>query len=253
MNTKMKVLSLALLGLCGYAGSAMADCPSGPTIAEGGAWTSKFVSSGSAFNIVPGGLEPTSPSACKATSAIAASLAAAATVTDDSPNNEASYRFQFLVDPTAFGNFGLTDSVVLFRANSANAANGSNNLLTVYLVAGSGGTYRIRFNAACSNAANNYRCAQTMPTNLPAGVTRVEGKLTVGADGALTYWINAPQGTTEPAETGSISGLTNTDWVGVKRAILGLSGPTTSFKNAHAGQAAGFDAFDSRRQTYIGW
>lgn len=253
MNTKMKVLSLALVGLAGFAGSAMAACPAGPTTAEGGAWTSKFVSSGSAFNIVAGGLEPSSPSACKATSALAGSLAAAATVTDDSPNNEGSYRFQFLVDPTLFGNFGLTDSVVLFRANSASAVHGSNNLLTVYLVAGSGGTYRVRFNAACNNAASGYRCAKSMTTNLPAGTTRIEGKLTVAADGALSYWINAPQGTTEPAATDSITGLANADWAGVKRAILGLSGPTTSFKNAHANQAAGFDAFDSRRQTYIGW
>lgn len=253
MNAKMKVLSLAMVGLFGYAGAAMADCPAGPTTSEGGAWTSKFVSTGSAFAIVPGGLEPVSPSACKATSSLAASLAAAATVTDGSPANEPSYRFQFLVDPTAFGTFGLTDSVVLFRANANAAAHGSNNLLTVYLVAGSGGTYRIRFNAACGNAANNYRCAQSMTTNLPAGVTRVEGKLTTSATGELSYWVNAAQGTTEPAATGSITSLANADWVGVKTAILGLSGPTTSFKNAHATQAAGFDAFDSRRQTYIGW
>ncbi len=37
------------------------------------------------------------------------------------------------------------------------------------------------------------------------------------------------------------------------KAILGLSSPTVAFKNAHATQAAGFDAFDSRRQTYIGY
>lgn len=255
MNAKMKVLSLAMMGMFGYAGAAVAGCPAGPTPPDGGAWTSEFVTTGSAFTIVPGGLEPNTPSACKATSALASSLAAAATVTDDTPANEPSYRFQFLVDPTAFGSFGLTDSVVLFRANAAAAANGSNNMLTVYLVAGSGGSYRVRFNASCSNAANGYHCAQSMSTDLPAGVTRIEGKLTTGAGagGQLDYWVNAAQGTTEPAPTGTIPGLDNAAWVGVDRAILGLSGPTSSFKNAHASQAAAFDAFDSRRVTYIGW
>ncbi len=256
MNAKMKVLSLALIGAFGYVGTAAAGtCPAGPTVAEGGAWTSSFITTGSAFAIVPGGLEPVSPSACKATSSLAASLAAAATVTDDTPTNEPSYRFQFLVDPDAFGSFSLTDSVVLYRSNSAAAANGTSNMLTVYLVPGAAGAKRVRFNAACSNSANNFRCAQSTTTDLPAGVTRIEGKLTTGAAGAgqLDYWVNAAQGTTEPAPTGTIATLDNAAWVGVNRAILGLSGPTSAFKNAHAGQAAGFDAFDSRRQTYIGW
>jgi len=253
MNAKMKVLSLAMIGLFGYAGAAMADCPAGPTTTEGGAWSSKFVTTGSDFKIVAGGLEPVSPSACKATSALAASTAAAATVTDNSPANEPSYRFQFLVDPSAFGNFGSTDSVVLFRANAAAAANGRSNMLTVYLVAGPAGAKRLRFVASCSAAG--FVCGQNYATDLPAGVTRVEGKLTTGAAaaGAFSYWVNAAQGTTEPAQSGSIASLDNTAWVGVKSAILGLAAPTTTFKNAHAGQAAGFDAFDSRRQTYIGW
>src|SRR5690606_20052380 len=110
----------------GYAGAAVAGgtCPAGPTVPDGGAWTSSFVSGGSAFAIVPGGLEPASPSACKATSALGASITAAATVTDDSPLNEPSYRFQFLVDPSEISAFGATDSVVLFRANANAAANG---------------------------------------------------------------------------------------------------------------------------------
>jgi hypothetical protein len=34
---------------------------------------------------------------------------------------------------------------------------------------------------------------------------------------------------------------------------LGLTAPTTPFSAAHGGQVVGFDTFDSRRQTYIGW
>lgn len=255
MNAKMKVLSLAMVGLCGFAGTAMAACPAGPTTTEGGAWSSKFVTSGSAFTIVPGGLEPTTPSACKATSALAKSITAAATVTDDSPANEPSYRFQFLVDPSAFSNFNATDSVVLFRANSASAANGSSQMLTVYLVAGStASAKRLRFVAAC-NTAPSFKCGSNFAVDLPAGVTRVEGKLTTGAAaaGGLSYWVNAAAGTSEPATSGAIASLDNAAWVGVKRAILGLAAPTTAYANAHANEPAGFDAFDSRRQTYIGW
>ena len=59
MNAKMKVLSIALVGLCGFAGSAMAACPAGPTTAEGGAWTSKAVlpPSTSALAIATPGLD----------------------------------------------------------------------------------------------------------------------------------------------------------------------------------------------------
>jgi hypothetical protein len=50
MNTKMKVLSLALIGAFGYVGSAAAGtCPAGPTVPEGGAWTSSFVAGGSSI------------------------------------------------------------------------------------------------------------------------------------------------------------------------------------------------------------
>lgn len=255
MNTKMKVLSLALIGAFGYVGSAAAGtCPAGPTVPDGGAWTSSFVSTGSAFAIEAGGLEPSSPSACKATSALAASITAAATVTDDTPADEESYRFQFLVDPTAFGSFGVSDSVVVFRANSTAAANGRLSQLVVYLVPGPAGAKRLRFVASCNNAPSFF-CAQSFGTDLPAGVSRVEGKLTtgVGAAGQFDFWVNAAQGTTEPAASGTIASLDNDAWVGVSRAILGLAAPTTSFKNAHANQAAGFDAFDSRRVTYIGW
>ena len=253
MNAKMKVLSLAMMGMFGYAGAAVAGCPAGPTPPDGGAWTSEFVTTGSAFTIVPGGLEPNTPSACKATSALASSLAAAATVTDDTPANEPSYRFQFLVDPTAFGNFSLTDSVVVFRANSGTTANGTLQMLTVYMIGGSGGAKRLRFVASCSAAG--FQCASQMTTDLPAGTARVEGKLTTGAGaaGEFDYWVNAAQGTTEPAPTDTIPNLDNAAWVGVDKAILGLAQPTSAFKNAHASQAAGFDAFDSRRVTYIGW
>jgi len=245
MNTKMKVLALALLGLAGYAGSAVAGCPSSPVPP----WSSETTLSGGTFVIATGGLDG---SACRADAAIGASLASVATVTDTTPANEPRYRFQFLIDPTNFATFNSTDFVAILRANSAAAANGTQNMLGVTLVAGPAGAKRVRFNAACATG-QNFRCAQSDTTDLPSGPTRIEGDLTVGATATLRYWINAAAGTTEPAPTGTLTIGDNSAWAGVDTAIMGLSGPSVPFKDTHAGQTAGFDTFDSRRQTYIGW
>jgi hypothetical protein len=253
MNTKMKILSLAIVGLVGFAGSAFAVCPAGPTTAEGGAWTAKSVSPGSHLAIATPGLDT---SACKLNADIAASLTGASVVSYTHAASEPSYRFQFLVNPDAFGSFSLTDSITSFRSNATTAANGTGNALLVSIVAGSGGARRLRFNAACNVPANGYRCAASTTADLPAGVVRVEGKLTFGtaAAGKLDVWVNAPAGTAEPATTTvTIPNLDNTAWGGVSQVFLGLVSPSTPFKNAHAGQIASFDTFDSRRQTYIGW
>jgi hypothetical protein len=247
MNTKMKVLALALLGLAGYAGSAVAGCPSSPVPP----WSSTTVNSGGTFNIVAGGLDG---SACRADASLGANLGSIGSVSDTTPANEVRYRFQFMIDPsTSLTNFGGTDFVTVFRANAAAAANGTVNILTVSLVPGPNGVKRVRFNAACATGTN-FRCAASDTTDLPAGASRIEGDLLVQASGAtIRYWINAPAGTTEPAPTGTVSiDGGNADWVGVDTAIMGLSGPSGSFKNTHAGQAVGFDTFDSRRSTYIG-
>lgn len=239
MNAKMKVLALALLGLAGYAGSAVAGCPSSPVPP----WSSVTALSGSAFNIEAGGLDG---SACKATAAIGQSLGAIASVTDDTPNAEPSYRFQFMIDPSNFGTFGGTDFVTIFRANTTTAVGGNQNALTISLVPGPSGAKRVRFNAACDTG----RCAVSDGTDLPAGASRIEVQLT---QSTMNYWLNAPQGTTEPAATGTIALGDTSAYGGVDKGILGLSGPSSAFKNAHHDQAVGFDTFDSRRTTYIGW
>jgi hypothetical protein len=252
MNTKMKVLSLALVGLCGFAGSAMAACPAGPTTADGGAWTAKSVSAGSHLTIGTPGLDGTE---CRLNSDIAGSLTGTAVVSYTHAASEPSYRFQFLVDPSALSGSSLTENVTVFRANATNTANGSGNALQVYLIGASGGARRLRFIVACNNSATNYRCAAPITFDLPAGAARVEGKLTFGAGaaGQLDAWVNAPAGTTEPPTTSvTIANLDNTAWGGASQAILGLVSPNTPFKNSHAGQVVAFDRFDSRRQTYIG-
>jgi hypothetical protein len=242
MNTKMKVLSLALLGLVGYAGSAAAGCPASPVPP----WSTTAQLSGSTFAISAGGLDA---SACKADASIGQSLGAIATVTDTTPANEPTYRFQFLIQPDAFGTFGGTDFIAIFRANAAAPQNGTQNMLTVSLVAGPGGAKRVRFNAACSTDPS-FRCAQSDTTDLPAGVSRIEVNLT---QSAVSWWINAPAGTSEPPANGTLAVGDTTVWAGVDAGIMGLSGPSSAFKNAHFNQIASFDTFDSRRSTYIGW
>lgn len=251
MNTKMKVLSLALVGLAGFAGSAMAACPAGPTTAEGGAWTSKSVlpPSTSSLTIATPGLDSTE---CKLVSSLGPSTTASSFVRYNHAAPETSYRFQFLVDTNALTDFSSTDNVVVFQAPAQNTANGFNRLLRVSLVAGPNGAKRVRFIAQCGSGT--FSCAQSFATDLTPGVNRIEGFLKVGAGaaGELKYWVNAPAGTTEPAESGSIANLDNAAWGGVAAASLGLTAPSAAFKTNHATQAVGFDTFDSRRVTYIG-
>jgi hypothetical protein len=254
MNAKMKVLSLALVGLCGYAGSAMAVCPTGPTIADGGAWTSATElpdHTSSPLNITTPGLDT---SECKLTASLQANnTAAAATVRYNHAASEPSYRAQFLIDNTGLSGFNdFTESVAVFQAPATTAANGYNRLLRVVLVPGPSGAKRVRFIA--QKGAGGPTVGQTFATDLLPGINTIEINLQVGAAGAgnLKYWVNAGPGTTEPAFSGEIQNLDNSAWGGVSAAQLGLTSPTAAFSTNHGGQAVGFDRFDSRRQTYIG-
>jgi hypothetical protein len=251
MNTKMKVLSLALVGLCGFAGSAIAACPAGPTTAEGGAWTSKSVlpPSTSSLAITSPGLDTTE---CALSSSLGPSTTASAFVRYNHAASEPNYRFQFLVDTSALSDFSSTDNVVVFQAPATNTANGFNRLLRVSIVAGPAGAKRVRFIAQCGTGT--FSCGQTYATDLIDGVNTIEGKLVVGAGaaGSLSYWVNAAPGTTEPAASGTIANLDNAAWGGVSAAALGLTAPSAAFKTNHPTQVVKFDRFDSRRQTYIG-
>jgi len=254
MNTKMKVLSLALVGLCGYAGSAMAVCPTGPAIADGGAWSSKTTLSGGTLAISTPGLDA---SECKLDATLGTSFVSTATVEDTSPTAEPHYRFQFLVNADATGNFSFTDSVQVFTSTataSFPATGGRRELVTATLTAGTGGTKQLTFVVSCNNAATQYRCPLTT-ANLPAGMNRVEGNLVVGATGTgkFDYYLNEPAGTAEPATATGTIAVDNVGWVGVDTTDLGLVSPSPTFKSAHASQIVSFDTFDSRRQTYIGW
>lgn len=250
MNSKMKTLSLAVLGFVGFgaAGAAMAQCPASLSPP----WSSVLTLSGGTAASVAGGLDG---SACKLNVSITSSTASIGGVVDNTPANETRYRFQFLVNGDGLGTWGAADAVQLFSANAAvpNAAGGGRRqVVTVGLSPGAAGAKRLSIVASNGNAAPWRTLLQT--ADLPAGVNRIEIDLTVGAGaaGQLKYWLNAPAGTTEGAATGTIPNLNNAGWVGVDTAALGLSAATPSYRGSHAGQFVSFDTFDSRRQTYIG-
>ena len=261
---KMKALALATLGLGGLvmAGSAFAACPTGPTIAQGGAWSGQSLDSkGSTLTIVGGspgqGYDGTS---CKLQSSLANNGAATAAVRDDSPSapGEARYRAQFIFDPTNLSGANGTNQAVIFLANAQNSFSGILPMLEIDFAGKGGGSTtsgkRIFIVAACATGGT---CG--VPVNLPVqnGPNRIEFDLVTGADGTgnLRYWVNdaATTGLSDGSPTGTIT-ITggNAGWVGVKTAFLGMSSPSTAYRSVNTNINAWFDEFDSRRQTFIG-
>jgi hypothetical protein len=247
MNAKMKKLSLAVVGLVGFAaaGSAMAQCPA--TLQP--PWTTVSQFGGGVAVSASGGLDA---SACKLNASITNSLSSVATVSDSTPANETRYRVQFLVNPASIATYSGSASVQLFTANSAAAFSGRNQIVGLYLTPGPAGAKRLQIVASC-NTGPTFKCS-TSTGDLIAGTNRIELDVTLGASGSVKYWLNAAAGTTEPAATGTLA-LTggNAGWVGVKTAILGLTNANAGYRNSHAGSVLSFDTFDSRRQTYIGF
>ncbi|QBB71363.1 hypothetical protein ELE36_13930 [Pseudolysobacter antarcticus] len=248
---KMKSLALAVLGLASFAvaGSAFAVCPAVAALP----WSGGASALGGGTLAVSGtGLDG---SACKLDATLGTDSADQATVTDTSPANEPRYRFQFLVNASALGALASTDSVNLLTTSGATTVHGRRGIIAVNLVPAASGN-RLSFNWSCNNGTT-YRCtATTGAITLAAGVNRIEFDVlmaTSGANGSIRYWINAPSGTTEPAVSGSVTGIDNSAWVGAKTTTMGLASPSPTQSSGHSGQIVSFDTFDSRRQTYIGY
>ncbi|HEY2396459.1 MAG TPA: hypothetical protein VGH81_10845 [Rudaea sp.] len=252
----MKSLKTLMLAVAGLAGLGMVSAAFGQACSATNltAWAGGTSAlSGGTVNVVAGGLDG---SACAMSTVLGTSSASQATVADTSPNNEPRYRFQFLLNSDGLSALSATDGVVIFAASGATTVNGRRGIIQVALVPASGGNKRLSFNYSCNNGTT-FRCsANTGTNNLVAGVNRIEFDVqmaTSGANGSIRYWLNAAAGTTEPAVTGQITGIDNSAWVGTKIVALGLGSPVPSYSSAHHGQAVLFDAFDSRRQTYIGY
>lgn len=258
MNTKVKVFSATALGLLGMAltNSAMAVCPY-PFNQPTGAWSAQVANQGTLAASNTGLEAAPNTSTCKMTAYLnaGASQLGTAAVADTHPDNEASYRFRFYInaDTLSFGNATLTSTQV-FAANAQNiyppAGNNAstNAMLRLGLVGNGAGGKNLVAVAACETPPS-YICFGSTP--FPSGTHWIEGQLTKGATGVVKIWIDATVSTATPNISLTVD---NHNWNGVKVAGLGLGGASPNFRTNFAGNthAVSFDAFDSRRQTFIG-
>lgn len=242
MNTKMKVLALALLGLAGYAGSAAASCPTNLVPP----WTAQITggSSGGTATSQPGGLEAT-PSPCSLVAAFDGTATGFSFfgVVDGTPADEPTYRFRFYIDTAAIGAIGSFDSIQTFAANSSAAFDGFQNIVRVGLI----GTNIAVAAADNSNPGGSFITVGAAP--LSTGTHWVEGQVIAGTPGTVKLWVDA----TAESDTPVVS-LTpdNAGWVGVDIAALGVGSPQGAVLSSQAGRVLKLDAFDSRRTTFIG-
>jgi len=250
MNTKMKVLSLALVGLCGFAGSAMAACPAGPDTAHGGAWNSVFQIGGTATIVTPG----LASTECKLASVINAGAGSSSTGSvawASASGVEPSYRAQFIIEAANIASPALADAASIYSAASGAGGNGVR-----FSIFGSGGVrtlgYQVRYDDATDPSGKRYR---TGSVPLPDGEVHIEYSLKVASasgatDGAFSLWVqNNVEGTPTKTETA----LPNFGLTGIDSATLGLAGAAPLFVTHFGGQAVNFDQYDSRRQTFIGY
>jgi len=234
MNTKMKVLALAVVGMFGFAGSAFAVCPAGPDTAHGGAWTAVNALGGTAVIATPGyaGTE------CRLDSALTGDASSFATVEDDSPSGESRYRAQFIINADAL-TLGAIDAAYIFSAQSGSGAQ------VQLSIVGDGAGGKLVSYFVPDTAASGGSDIGSFP--LTAGENHVEFDL--DNSGHFSIWVNnnveaSPNFTTTTLNNGGAT---------IETAFLGLAGATPSFVSANNGVAAGFDQFDSRRQTFIGF
>lgn len=255
MNAKMKVLSLALVGLCGFAGSAMAACPTDPAAAGGGAWSSKNIGSDASYAITAGGYGNPA-TACKLDLKIGAASNTRALVTDDSPNNEQRYRARFYFNVSSLtGLTAANQQVKIFNASATTGpASASTAEVTISLL-GSASGKALRFQIADASQASMSRLLTAALPASASGTYYVEFDLQHGASvptDNFKFWVADTNTTTDPNLPTGKATVDTTGWSGVKSVNLGLFSSTANFRTAVAGQTFSVDEFDSRRQTFIG-
>ena len=232
MNAKMKVLSLALIASFGYVGAAAAGtCPASPTPP----WTAVNALGGTAV-IVDGGYAGT---ACHLASTLTGDASAFATVQDDTPAGESRYRAQFIINADALGSLGAVDAAFVFSATSAGGPQ-----IQLSVVGDGAGGRLITFIVPNSSAPGGSE-VQSFP--LTSGENHIEFDL--DNSGHFSFWVNnnveaSPDFTTTTFNNGGAT---------IETAFLGLAGPTPGYVASSNGIAVGFDQFDSRRQTFIGF
>lgn len=242
MNTKMKVLSLALIGAFGYVGSAAAGtCPAGPTVPEGGAWSSKSVLGG-AIAITEPGFET---SACKMDASITSTGFGSAYVRDETPTAEPRYRARFVVDTSNLAGLNSLQSVRLLSANTETPHLSIGEAVRISVFGNvTGTTQSLSVAVGCEGQPSNL-CSTNIPLSGP-GQHTIQIDFQKGAAGSVAVWVD---NTNEGSPNATLSG--NTDGWSVDYAVLGLSTPSPGFRTAQLNNVVSFDSFDSRRQTFI--
>lgn len=237
MNNKMKNLSLAVLGFVGFAaaGAAMAQCPASPSPP----WSSVSAFQGGVA-IVAGGYAST---ACRLDSKINAGAggAASAQVNWTGTGPEARYRAQFLVNADNLTSQGLLQTVSIFSAGSTSGGDG-----VEFTIFGNGTVRNLSYTVR--NAANGSGY-ETGVVPLAAGINRIEFDFGVGAS-TFKLWLNS---NVEATATRSVAINNPATYLGIDTTYLGLGGPSPQYVSAFATKTVGFDQFDSRRQTFIGF
>jgi hypothetical protein len=233
MNAKMKVLALALVGFAGYAGSAVAGCPGSPVPP----WTAVNALGGTATIVAPG----YATTACHLASALTGDATAFATVEDDTPTAEPRYRAAFIINADTVSAMSAIAAVYVFTATSAA---GGNPPISLSIVGDGAGNAFVSYNVP--NGATNI--VGSLP--LTAGENHVEFDLDNGSVSGTPHfsvWVN----NNVDASPNFTSAITST--AVVDTAFLGLAGGTPDYLANFNGTAVGFDQFDSRRSTFIGF
>lgn len=254
---KIKLLTLALLGL---AGNAMALCPTAITTAEGGAWSAKSTTGGTTLGVVEAhaangtcSLQAALKSTAEGGSSIQKAL-----VTDTTPNDEMRYRVRFYIDTSELtGLTSLLKQVKLFNASALTSpsADLSGEEITISLN-GNGGAPNLVFTIADASQGSGFS-QKNVPLPVPAGLNVVEFDWNPSSTtDAFRCWVKDPNVTyTENDVTSacSITTLDNTGWSGVTQANMGMFVSNNSWRSSYSNSMhLYFDAFDSRRQTFIG-
>ena len=245
---KIKTLSLAVLGLVGFAaaGSAMAgtSCPASLSPAP---WTATYNIGGTVASVAPG----YASTSCKMNASLTANLGSAgAFVRDDTPAAEGRYRAQFLVNANNLTGLTTTQSVRIFAALTDAPALGVPELVKLTVFGNvSGTTKSLGILTACNSGIGGF-CATSAPlTGAADNVYRIEIDWTKGATGGVKVWVN---NNVEATTTASLT-VNNTSWTGgVDSAALGLAQAAPGFRSSQLNKIVFFDQFDSRRQTFIG-
>ncbi|MEZ5522085.1 MAG: hypothetical protein R3F08_11520, partial [Dokdonella sp.] len=140
MNTKMKTLAMAVVGLVGFgaAGAAMAQCPASLSPP----WSLVSTLQGTASSVT-GGYDSTS---CRLQTALNqnGSTGSKAFVLDQTPANEQRYRAQFIVDVSGLSLTQANRNVIGFSVLGASAPAGGTSRMLFATLTGNGSASILR-------------------------------------------------------------------------------------------------------------